>query len=103
MKHPNFAEIKHRGELFVVKHYAGPVAYTSEGFVAKNKDQLPHDISNLLQSSTESYILDLFSSILNGALNTKIGGANIGGDEYFTAFGSGFIGTQYYISWTANN
>jgi len=33
----------------------------------------------------------------------KIGGANIGGDEYFTAFGSGFIGTQYYISWTANN
>ena len=33
----------------------------------------------------------------------KVGATNIGGDEYFTAFGSGFIGTQYYISWTANN
>ena len=33
----------------------------------------------------------------------KIGGANIGSQEYFTAFGSGFIGQQYYISWTANN
>ena len=33
----------------------------------------------------------------------KVGATNLGGDEYFTAFGSGFIGTQYYISWTANN
>ena len=33
----------------------------------------------------------------------KIGATNIGNNEYFTAFGSGFIGTQYYISWTANN
>ena len=33
----------------------------------------------------------------------KIGGANIGSQEYYTAFGSGFIGQQYYISWTANN
>ncbi len=33
----------------------------------------------------------------------KIGGTNLGGKEYFTAFGSGFIGQQYYISWTANN
>ena len=33
----------------------------------------------------------------------KVGSTNLGGDEYFTAFGSGFIGTQYYISWTANN
>jgi len=33
----------------------------------------------------------------------KVGATNLGGDEYFTAFGSGYIGTQYYISWTANN
>jgi len=33
----------------------------------------------------------------------KIGGANLGSHEYFTAFGSGFIGQQYYISWTAFN
>ncbi|MFD2822688.1 TonB-dependent receptor [Lacinutrix iliipiscaria] len=33
----------------------------------------------------------------------KVGAANLLGDEYFTAFGSGFIGSQYYVSWTINN
>lgn len=33
----------------------------------------------------------------------KIGGANIGGQEYFSAPGVGAIGSQYYISWTINN
>lgn len=33
----------------------------------------------------------------------KIGGANLGGDEYFTAFGSGLIGSQFYLSWTINS
>jgi len=32
----------------------------------------------------------------------KIGGANIGGKEYFSAPGVGSIGAQYYISWTVN-
>ncbi len=33
----------------------------------------------------------------------KIGGTNIGGKEYFTVFGSGYIGSMYYASWTINN
>jgi outer membrane receptor for ferrienterochelin and colicin len=33
----------------------------------------------------------------------KIGGTNLLGDEYFTAFGTGFIGTMYYASLTINN
>lgn len=33
----------------------------------------------------------------------KIGGSNIGNDEYFTGFGTGFIGAQYYVSLTINN
>ncbi len=33
----------------------------------------------------------------------KIGGTNLLQDEYFTAFGTGLIGSQYYISWTINN
>jgi outer membrane receptor protein involved in Fe transport len=32
----------------------------------------------------------------------KIGGANIGGDEYYSAPGTGRIGSQYYVSWTVN-
>lgn len=33
----------------------------------------------------------------------KVGATNIMGDEYFTAFGTGFIGSMYYVSWTINN
>ena len=33
----------------------------------------------------------------------KAGATNIGGDEYFTAFGTGNLGSQYYISLTINN
>ena len=32
----------------------------------------------------------------------KIGGSNIGGDEYWVAPGSGYIGSLYYISWVFN-
>ena len=33
----------------------------------------------------------------------KVGGANLTGQEYFSAPGVGAIGSQYYISWTINN
>ncbi len=33
----------------------------------------------------------------------KVGGTNLLGNEYFTAFGTGFIGSMYYVSWTINN
>jgi outer membrane receptor protein involved in Fe transport len=33
----------------------------------------------------------------------KVGATNLLGDEYFTAFGTGFIGSQYYVSLTINN
>jgi hypothetical protein len=33
----------------------------------------------------------------------KVGAANLLNNEYFTAFGTGFIGAQYYVSWTINN
>ena len=33
----------------------------------------------------------------------KAGATNLLQDEYFTAFGTGLIGSQYYVSWTINN
>lgn len=33
----------------------------------------------------------------------KVGASNIGNNEYFTAYGTGFIGTQYYVSLSINN
>ncbi|GAB1308425.1 TonB-dependent receptor [Urechidicola sp. KH5] len=32
----------------------------------------------------------------------KVGGANLGGKEYFSAPGNGLIGSQYFVSWTLN-
>ncbi|MCL6267480.1 TonB-dependent receptor [Flagellimonas myxillae] len=32
----------------------------------------------------------------------KVGGSNLLGDEYFTAIGTGMIGSIYYVSWTIN-
>ena len=29
----------------------------------------------------------------------KVGGANIAGNEYYSAPGTGYIGSQYYASW----
>jgi len=33
----------------------------------------------------------------------KAGVTNLVGNNYFTAFGTGLIGSQYYVSWTINN
>jgi outer membrane receptor for ferrienterochelin and colicin len=33
----------------------------------------------------------------------KLGGANLGGQEYFSAPGVGAVGSQYYLSWSINN
>ncbi len=33
----------------------------------------------------------------------KLGASNVLGDEYFTAIGTGNIGSMYYLSWTINN
>lgn len=33
----------------------------------------------------------------------KVGAANLSGEEYYTAYGTGHIGTQLYFSWTINN
>lgn len=33
----------------------------------------------------------------------KLGASNLFGDEYFTAVGTGLIGSMYYLSWSINN
>ena len=46
---------------FSVLHYAGPVAYTSEGFVEKNRDDLPKESIELLRNSKVSFVRSLAS------------------------------------------
>ncbi|MCK0108086.1 TonB-dependent receptor [Flavobacteriaceae bacterium S0825] len=53
----------------------------------------------------EYHVLDAQINLKVPSLKStfKAGATNLLGEEYFTAFGSGFIGSQYYISWTINN
>eukprot|EP00569_Conticribra_weissflogii_P007783 CAMPEP_0171338772 /NCGR_PEP_ID=MMETSP0878-20121228/7528_1 /TAXON_ID=67004 /ORGANISM="Thalassiosira weissflogii, Strain CCMP1336" /LENGTH=2045 /DNA_ID=CAMNT_0011840587 /DNA_START=10 /DNA_END=6147 /DNA_ORIENTATION=+ len=50
---------------FVIIHYAGEVEYVTNGFVLKNKDELPKGASELLASSKKSLVAEL-SKILCG-------------------------------------
>ena len=43
-------------QQFAVKHYAGLVVYDTEGFLEKNKDEIPRGASELLQSSTKEFV-----------------------------------------------
>jgi outer membrane receptor protein involved in Fe transport len=53
----------------------------------------------------EYHVLDAQINLTVPSLKStfKAGATNLLGDEYFTAFGTGFIGSMYYVSWTINN
>ena len=38
--HKRFEAVKTNQDAFVLKHFAGPVTYVTQGFLEKNKDQL---------------------------------------------------------------
>lgn len=53
----------------------------------------------------EYHVVDAQISLKVPSLKSifKAGATNLTGEEYFTAFGTGFIGSMYYVSWTINN
>ena len=46
-----------QGEGFVIHHFAGEVAYDVDGFVDKNRDALPGELSLLLSGSEVCVLL----------------------------------------------
>jgi myosin heavy subunit len=58
--HRRFDEIRTKPTWFVIKHFAGPVQYATEGFLDKNKDQLNTDIIDVMASSSEPLLAKLF-------------------------------------------
>ena len=44
------------GRKFGVIHYAGVVEYGTEGFVEKNRDELPKESTEILMSSTNPFV-----------------------------------------------
>ncbi|KAL0481267.1 myosin heavy chain [Acrasis kona] len=49
-----------RNDDFIVKHYAGNVTYSVDGFTDKNKDQLYNTLIECMQSSTMPFVKQFF-------------------------------------------
>ncbi|EGC40078.1 class VII unconventional myosin [Dictyostelium purpureum] len=60
-KHPYYEKPRRSKTTFVVKHYAGEVAYDTSGFLDKNKDTVSDDLLGLLQGCKNKFIVDLFT------------------------------------------
>jgi len=58
--HRRFDEIKTKPSWFVIKHFAGPVSYCTDGFLDKNKDQLSHDLITCMGGSSNTFLGKLF-------------------------------------------
>ena len=50
---------------FIIKHYAGDVSYAIEGMTDKNKDQLLKDLLNLVASSSNHFVGEIFPNQVN--------------------------------------
>jgi myosin heavy subunit len=59
-KHKHFDVIKKSPNLFVIKHYAGDVAYNSTGLLAKNRDRLHDTLEALLPKTTSPVVKAMF-------------------------------------------
>jgi myosin-5 len=56
---------------FSVHHYAGPVEYSTEGFIEKNRDELPKEATELLQNSYNPFIRLLADIIENSTIEVR--------------------------------
>jgi len=54
--HPNFTAPRQKQHVFIVRHFAGPVQYMTDGFLEKNRDQLSQDLLQCLKSSSRPFL-----------------------------------------------
>jgi hypothetical protein len=64
----NFRQVGARH--FGVHHYAGLVEYDTDGFVEKNKDELPREATDLLLSSSKAFVRELAAIISSSSASS---------------------------------
>jgi myosin-1 len=60
---------------FLIKHYAGDVRYSTEGFTARNKDLLSNDLVAVITTTGNKFFSELLSDLDVDATSTKQGQA----------------------------
>jgi myosin V len=73
---PSFSADKKQVALlrFTIEHYAGPVEYTADGWVEKNRDELPKESTEFLRKSRNEFVQEL-ALIIEGSVNVAENGA----------------------------
>jgi len=100
---PQFNTPKHKvkasfGNTALFENFGFNVNYRwSDEFLWQNSFAIGQIPSYSVLDAQVNYAVPSIKSVF------KLGASNILGDEYFTAVGTGFIGSQYYLSWTINN
>jgi len=56
-----FEIVRTRKGCFVIRHFAGPVEYNSEAFLAKNKDTLSADVQECMKGSSKAFVQERFN------------------------------------------
>jgi len=73
-KHPRFVKPKFAGKaMYSVKHFAGEVLYTCDGFMEKNADKPPDDLPNLLKTSGLTILQEIGQTLAEDAEAGKTG------------------------------
>ncbi|XP_035228007.1 unconventional myosin-Ie-like [Stegodyphus dumicola] len=65
------AHFQSAGAGFIIHHYAGKVTYDVEGFCEKNRDVLFTDIIQVMQSSENPLIKNLFPENVSGTIRSR--------------------------------
>lgn len=59
-KNKSFVRSRGPTQTFGIRHYAGAVTYSINGFLEKNRDTLHADMQQLMQGSTNQLLADMF-------------------------------------------
>uniref|UniRef100_A0A0X3P9S8 Myosin-VIIa n=1 Tax=Schistocephalus solidus TaxID=70667 RepID=A0A0X3P9S8_SCHSO len=69
---PNYVRSLSTAEKrFGIRHFAGPVFYEVEGFLEKNRDTFNHDLLDVIGTSKNAFLRELFEERLNSSCESR--------------------------------